>query len=261
MTHKIISWKIWPLVLGFIGMFLFFFSKPVMTQNADYHEFIDTRSFLGVPNTFDVMSNVFFLVAGLLGVLEILKQNSLLTKKSWFWFFLSIVLVAPGSAYYHWAPDNHTLMWDRLPMSMGFMALYVILLAEHIHAKFQEFLIPALVIGISSVLVWVITTDLRFYFWIQFSSFITIPIILILFPSRFTHKYWYFISLFLYGLAKWTEVKDKEIFYATHEMISGHSLKHILAAVGLMGLWWMVKIRKESDAVSNRGVADPVGRF
>ena len=211
---------------------------------------------MGIPNALDVLTNVFFLVAGFSGMFEVLRKSGLLTKKSWFWFFISIVLVAPGSAYYHWSPDNSTLVWDRLPMSMGFMALYIILLAEHINLKLQNFLIPALLVGISSVLVWAVSSDLRFYFWIQFSSFITIPVILILFQSRFTHKYWYFISLFLYGLAKWTEIKDKEIFFGSGEIISGHSLKHILAAAGLLGLWWMIRVRKELVTGTDRCVTN-----
>jgi hypothetical protein len=123
------------------------------------------------------------------------------------------------------------------------MALYVILLSEHISEKAEKYLIPALLIGLSSVLVWVMTTDLRFYFWVQFSSFISIPIILFLFPSRYTGKYWYFVTLGFYALAKVTEIKDKELFEITNGLISGHSLKHILAAIGLLGLAWMLRTR------------------
>lgn len=199
----------------------------------------------------DVLTNVFFLFAGGLGLLEVTQQQKLLTRKSWFWFFLSIILIAPGSAYYHWEPNNATLVWDRLPMSMGFMALYIVLLSEHVSLKFEKLLYFALFIGVLSVMVWVVTTDLRFYFWVQFSSFITIPLILGLFPSRYSKKSWYFLALVLYGLAKWAEVKDREIFIGTNELISGHSLKHILAAMGLATLWWMVKTRKEQVVLSD----------
>lgn len=256
MEYKNMHWKVGVLILGFVGMFVFFFTKPVIIQNPDYHQFIDTRSFLGIPNAMDVLTNIFFLFAGFFGLREALKQHKLMTRKCWYWFFISIVLVAPGSAYYHWSPDNYTLIWDRLPMSMGFMALYTILLAEHIDSRLRTFLYPGLVIGVTSVMVWAITADLRFYFWIQFSSFITIPIILFLFPSRYGHKYWYFITLLLYGLAKWTEIKDSEIYFGTGELISGHSLKHILAAAGLLGLGWMVRIRRDSVTVTDRRVTN-----
>jgi hypothetical protein len=251
------SLKIAFIVLVALSSFSFFFTKPVITQDLTYHQFIDDRSFFGIPNAMDVLSNFFFLIAGILGVREILSQKSLLTRRSWFWFFLSIILVAPGSAYYHLAPDNSTLVWDRLPMSMGFMALYTLLLSEHISLKFEKFLPLAVFTGFFSVLTWVVTTDLRFYFWIQFSSFVTIPIILLLFPSRFTRKYFYLIALLIYGAAKWAEVKDSEIFYATHEVMSGHTLKHILAAIGLTFLWWMVRTREEeSVAITSRSVTD-----
>lgn len=233
------------LVLSFVGTFIFFFSQPVILQPQEYHQFVDVRPFLGIPNAMDVLTNIFFLIVGFVGILKV-------SSNSWKWFFISIALIAPGSAYYHWGPNNETLVWDRLPMSMGFMALYVVLLSEHISEKFEKILYPALLLGVMSVLVWVITSDLRFYFWIQFSSFVSIPIILFLFPSRYTHRYGYFIALGLYALAKVAEVKDKEIFYATNEIISGHSLKHILAALGLLGLAWMVRVRRVTDPALGR---------
>jgi hypothetical protein len=235
--------KLSLIILSAAGMFLFFFSKPVIHQDPAYHQFIDTRSFFGIPNTMDVLTNIFFLLVGFAGVREVLKDK-MLVQKSWLVFFVSILLIAPGSAFYHWSPDNFTLIWDRLPMSLGFMALYVVLLSEHVSLKCEKFLPWALLLGISSVLVWVFTTDLRFYFWIQFSSFITIPMILLLYPSLYTHKIWYGWTLVFYGLAKWAEAKDQQIFQFTHECLSGHSLKHILAAIGLGCLLWMVKMRK-----------------
>lgn len=240
----------------------FFFTKPVIVQDPSYHNFADERSFLGIPNALDVLSNIFFLIVGILGIKEITGQKLLETRKSWFWFFLSIILVAPGSAYYHLSPDNATLVWDRLPMSMGFMALYIILLSEHCSLKFERFLPLALFIGLISVLTWVVTSDLRFYFWIQFSSFVTIPIILLLFPSLYTKKSHYFIALVIYGAAKWAEVKDQEIYYASNETFSGHTLKHVLAALGLAVLWWMVKTREKSPvAVSVGSIADSSTEF
>lgn len=236
------------IVLGAIAaVLIFFFKQPVMIQRQDYHLFVDTRSFLGIPNAIDVVSNIFFLITGGLGVWEIIqRQTTLMTKKSWFWFFLSVLLIAPGSAYYHLSPNDSTLVWDRLPMSMAFMAMYIVLLCEHIEMRFEKGLYPALLVGVLSVLTWWISADLRFYFLVQFSSFITIPLILVLFKSHYTLKIYYFFSLLLYGLAKWAEMKDKEVFEATHYAFSGHSLKHFLAALGLLCLWWMIRSRKSS---------------
>lgn len=232
------------LLAAVTATFVFFFSKPPMRQELGYHLFVDQRMFWSIPNTLDVLSNLTFFIVGFLGLLEAMKIQSPV-RNSWIAFFGSIFLVAPGSAFYHWAPNNFTLIWDRLPMSTGFMALYVVMMAEHISFKWARLLPWALLMGLASVLVWAITDDLRFYFWVQFSSFITVPIILLAFSSRYTHKAWYGLTLLFYGLAKWTEVKDREIFLWSQETLSGHTLKHILAAIGLLGVWWMLKVRKD----------------
>lgn len=228
-----------------------------MLQSQDYHQFVDTRTFFGIPNAMDVLSNVIFLIAGLLGIVEVMKRHSeLLTKHSWLWFFISIMLIAPGSAFYHWNPTDETLVWDRLPMSMGFMALYIVLWSEHITIKSQKFLYPALILGILSVVTWVMTADLRFYFWVQFSSFVTIPLILILFPSIYTKKIYYLVALGMYGVAKWAEMNDEMIFEYTNHVMSGHTLKHLLAGLGLLALWYMVRNRKVYDARFDRRAVD-----
>lgn len=239
-------WIKYALLIGTaLATFIFFFTKPAMPQELSYHLFVDQRMFWNIPNTLDVLSNLAFLIVGFLGLKESFKITSPV-RNSWIAFFASILLVAPGSAFYHWAPNNYTLIWDRLPMSTGFMALYVVMLAEHISLKFTKLLPWALLMGLVSVLVWVATDDLRFYFWVQFSSFLTVPMILLAFTSRYTHKGWFGVTLLFYALAKWTEVKDKEVFLWTHEMVSGHTLKHVLAAIGLMGVWWMLKVRSET---------------
>lgn len=217
---------------------------PVITQDPLYHQFVDTRIFGEIPNTQDVLSNLFFILVGIIGLREIFKKK-MQRPLPWVVFFASIILVAPGSAYYHWSPNNFTLIWDRLPMSLGFMALFIIMISEHISVKAEKFLPWALLLGVSSVLIWAITGDLRFYFWIQFSSFIIIPLILIFFTSRYSHKIFYGFTLLLYGLAKLSEVKDREIFSLSGNLVSGHTLKHILAAVGIAFLWSMIKIRNE----------------
>lgn len=259
---KIYRLKILLIFLTLSFSFLFFFTKPVITQPQDYHAFADQRTILGIPHFMDVVSNVFFLLAGFLGLREVGRLIKIKTRKSWKWFFISILLVAPGSAYYHLSPNDMTLVWDRLPMSIGFMALYISLLSEHITLKAEKFLFPGLILGLLSVVTWVVSADLRFYFWVQFSSFLTIPVILFLFRSLYTKKVWYFIALVIYAMAKLTETYDLVIFNFTEGFISGHTLKHILAALGLMCLWWMLKIRSEVPdlTISSGRVANTSGQ-
>lgn len=246
------QWRILIILVTMASVVVFFFSRPVMIQDQSYHQFADNRSFFGIPNTLDVLSNIFFALVGVLGIQEVVvRQPALVTKKSWFWFFLSVLLVAPGSAYYHLSPADATLVWDRLPMSGAFMALYVVLLSEHLTLRSENYLFPALILGVLSVVTWVITTDLRFYSSVQYGSFVTVPLILALFPSRFSLKIYYFVALVLYGIAKWAEAGDKEIYEISSALISGHTLKHLLAALGLLGLWWMVRTRSEEGGRLN----------
>lgn len=233
------------ILLAVTGISIFFYSKGAIKQPQEYHLFADSKSLAGIPNAMNVLTNILFIIVGFLGLKVVaLKGHLVLNRKSWFWFFLSILFIGPGSAYYHWSPDDYTLIWDRLPMSMGFMAMYIALISEHIDLKLEKFLPLSLALGIASVIIWAMTGDLRIYFIVQFSSFVTVPLVLILFHSQFNLKGHYFFALAFYALAKWTEVKDGEIFEATYQMISGHSLKHILAAAGLFVLCRMIKKRE-----------------
>jgi hypothetical protein len=237
--------KIGIVLLPVVILALYLFLGPVLHQNAHYHGFVDRRIFLGIPNTLDVLSNLGFLLVGLLGLNEVHRQN-LQAKRSWQAFFLSILLIAPGSAYYHWSPDDHTLLWDRLPMSLGFMSLYLVLLTELVHEKLERLLPLFLFLGASSVLTWYFSGDLRFYVLVQYSSFFSIPLLLLLFRGPHTKKPWYLYALFFYLGAKFAEAGDSVIYRLTGEKISGHTVKHLLAAAALMGLWWMLKTRRKT---------------
>jgi hypothetical protein len=211
-------------------------------QQQTYHAFADDRSLLGVPNVFDVASNLPFLIVGTLGVALCLGHRRPPAAAGWTTVFTGTALVSFGSAYYHWAPSDATLVWDRLPMTLAFMALFVALVAEHVGEDLERFMLaPALAIGVLSVFWWHWTGDLRFYLWVQFVPLLCIPIVLMLFPPRFTHRRYLVYGLGLYVLAKLAEIADRDIFSLSAHMFSGHTLKHLLAAAAvftvLVMLW------------------------
>ena len=103
---------------------------------------------LGVPNFSDVASNVSFLLVGIAGLTLCLRNRFAGVAATWTVFFTAVALVSFGSAYYHWRPDNNTLLWDRLPMAIGFMAMFVALLSESIDERLGRLLLaPALIVG------------------------------------------------------------------------------------------------------------------
>src|SRR6516164_7835861 len=136
-------------------------------QDPSYHLFADRRQFLGIPNFANVVSNIPFLLIGLFGLRLCCQTQTTGAKLSWMVVFLSVALVAMGSAYYHWNPNDKTLFWDRLPMTLAFAAILSLVVQERVNAKTGAILLwPALAVGLFSLLFWRWTDDLRLYFWV-----------------------------------------------------------------------------------------------
>lgn len=240
-----ITWRYSILLLLMLGSLVSLLSLETISQSTAYHAFADTRIFMGIPNCFDVLSNLPFLVLGILGLRFCLRAKLGSVRLAWTVFFVGVTLVSFGSAYYHWRPNNDTLVWDRLPMTIGFMGLFVALLGEYINKRLGSWLLlPAILIGFASVVYWHFTDDLRFYIWVQFFPLLAIPTIMFLFRNGTSHNWLLMAALGWYLLAKITELYDPAIFDATGGSVSGHSIKHLLAAVGCYNLLLMLKKRQ-----------------
>lgn len=227
------------LSIAIVGVF---FLQPI-AQDPQYHLFIDQRSIIYIQNFWNVISNLPFLIVGLMGIYSIAGAKKMIIiaelQLAYLTFFIGVTLVAFGSGYYHLWPTNHSLVWDRLPMTIAFMALFAIVIAEFISKKLAQYLLwPLIIIGAFSVLYWSHTEslgrgDLRFYVLVQLLPIITIPLSLLLFKPTFTTTSGYWLLLASYICAKLLELYDDAI-YATFSIISGHSLKHIIAALGVL---------------------------
>lgn len=228
--------KLLILLLINISTLILLFTNQAIHQDPSYHNFVDVRPILGHPNFFDCLSNIFFLVISFIGF-KYAKTNKL--SISWKAFFISIGLVAFGSYYYHFNPNNQTLVWDRLPMTLGFMSLITAVFCETFKLNNEKIiLLLTNAVGVLSVVVWVMTKDLRLYYWVQLTPIISLLIIGLFFSKNLNAKY--MLGAFaLYILAKVTEHKDA-LFFETLS-ISGHTIKHILAAVSVYFLYLMKK--------------------
>jgi hypothetical protein len=224
------------------------FHGPI-PQDPEYHRFADTRTLAGIPNAGDVLSNIALAAAGAIGLwlltrgprAEIAKDRQ--AKIPYFVFFGGVFLAAFGSAYYHWAPDNPRLFWDRLPMTLAFTSLFVAVVDERVSSVWAgRLLIPLLVLGAFSVVYWRWTEtaghgDLRLYALVQYGLILSLGIALLLFPSRSDVSISFIWVAAAYALAKICELADFRIFRLTG-WVSGHTLKHIMAgaAAGLVAL-------------------------
>lgn len=245
-------WRYGLLLLLTAGSLALILSQPPIGQDLSYHRFADQRGFFGIPHTFNVISNIPFLIVGICGIRVCLGPQKQEQRTAWLVFFTATVLVSAGSAGYHWNPVNTTLMWDRLPMAIGFMCLLVAILGEHVSARLATILLPpAILLGTFSVLYWHLTDDLRFYAWVQFFPLIIIPPVILLFRNRYSHRWFLPAAFACYLLAKFAELYDRELFALTHGFISGHSLKHLLAAAGLYVLVLMLRRRRVFSAQQN----------
>ncbi len=215
-----------------------------ISQSLDYHILADARSWLGVPNVLNVISNVAFLYVGVVGLNFCLGPDKPALHGTWAGFFFGVVLVCFGSAYYHWRPDNAALVWDRLPMTLAFMALSVAVIAEHIGESLSRYLIvPAVTIGIATVLWWQHTDDLRLYIWVQATPLMLVPLLFVLYPTRYSHRRYLLSALGLYLVAKIFELYDRELYRLTMDTVSGHTLKHLVAAISTYLIYRMLRRR------------------
>jgi hypothetical protein len=229
-------------------------AAPRIGQDPAYHLFADRRALLGIPNAANGLSNLAFLAAGLLGLRVIGARHAELLdareRAPWVALFAGVVLTAAGSAVYHLSPTNASLAVDRLAMTVGFMGLFSAMITERLDVRVGAgLLLPLLVIGAATVLWWYGTElrgsgDLRPYLAVQAYPLVAIPLLLVLGRARYTGSSWLLVALALYAAAKLAEARDAAIFTATAGVVSGHTLKHLLAALGIGVLALMLARRR-----------------
>ena len=230
------------------GLLLF---DPI-AQPLSYHQLADRRTFLRMPNALNVASNLPFLAIGLMGLNHCIHRPQREVCYSWAAFFIGVSFVALGSAYYHWSPDNERLVWDRLPMTVAFMGLLIGLLSERIDNKIERYwLMPALILGIVSVVYWGCTDDLRLYGLVQFGPLLMLPVVLLLFEARYTQQRFLLYAFAWYAVAKLCEAFDGEIFIVTGRIVSGHTLKHLTAAAAV---WCIDRMLTERESIAGADV-------
>lgn len=245
-THpvQLCSWRLGVILLAMAGAVVLIFSRPPIPQDPDFYNFADRRALLGVPYFADVVSNLPFLLVGVAGLRWYVRQGSHDTGVSWAVFFAGVALVSAGSGYFHWNPKQGTLVWDRLAMTVAFMGLFPALVGEFIHMRAGKLLlVPALLTGVASVLYWHRFNDLRFYAAVQYVPLMVIPLMMLLYRSRYSHTWFLPLALAAYAVAKVVEDFDREVFDFMRGGISGHTLKHLLAAAGCFLVFEMVRRR------------------
>lgn len=219
------------------------FLAPPLAQPPGYHDFADRRACFGLPNCLDVFSNAFFVLAGAWG-LHVLHGTKfrpvfLDARERWLYalFFLAIVLVGLASAYYHLAPDNARLAWDRAAMALAFMAWLATLIAERVGVKTGLMLLaPLCAAGLGAVAYWFWSEtrgagDLRPWLLIQLMPIVLVPLLIWRYPPHYSHGRDMLAVVGLYLVALLLDLGDRAVFALTDGAVGGHALKHAVAAL------------------------------
>lgn len=255
MTSKAsnITFPIFALTLALI-LTLGAYALPKIPQPQSYHHFADQAARWGIPHASNVLSNLAFLLVGLYGVFKRPRYThgrDVLLGLVTFW--VGIFLIALGSSYYHWAPSNETLLWDRLPMSMAFMGVSFSLIVAQ--GKVRLYIIPYLImeaLGVGSTLYAHFAGDLSFYAMCQaFPLLLAVISAIRLWPMSGTKDLLW--GFFAYGLAKVSEYYDLELYELSGALVSGHTVKHILAALGAFFVLRFFLLLKPAEALEVSG--------
>ncbi len=224
------------------------FVLPPIAQPLSYHDFADRRACLGLPNCLDTASNALFVLAGAVGLFFLRSESGRRAfidpreARPYRLFFFATVLLGFGSGYYHLAPGNDRLLWDRAAMMLAFMAWFAAILSERVGPRAGLRLLPLLLVaGLGSVLYWGWSEargagDLRPYGLMQLTPMLLVPLVLWLYPPRYSGDRIILAVIGLYLLALLGDLGDRPIFALTGGLVSGHTIKHVIAALAVYGV-------------------------
>lgn len=225
------------------GLAALAWALPPVAQPPGYHDFADQRACGGLPNCLDTASNALFVLAGAAGLWLLRRGVPVFRDRreqlSYRLFFVGAILVGFGSGYYHLEPGNGRLLWDRLAMMLTFMAWFAAIVGERVDPAAGRRLLPLLVAtGLAAALWWGWSEaqgrgDLRFYGLMQLLPALLVPLLLWLHPPRYGGDRGILAVVGLYLLAFGFDLADRKVFGLTGGLVSGHTLKHAVAALAV----------------------------
>lgn len=220
---------------------------PPIPQPPEYHHFADQRACLGLPNCLDTASNALFILAGAAGLFFLAsgpaRKRTFIRQVEalpYALFFVATLLVGAASAFYHLAPGNGRLVWDRAAIALALMAWFAAIVGERVSLRAGLCLLPPLIVfGLGSVAYWNWSEaagrgDLRPYALMQFFPMLLVPLLLRLYPPCYSNGRDLLMVIVLYILALLCDKGDRVLFTLTNGAISGHTIKHLLAALAVL---------------------------
>ena len=223
---------------------LLHFAISPLRQTTAYHQFVDVRVWCGVPRVGDVLSNGAILFSGLFAAYLLATARRCAsvekTDRIFVVFLIGVIGTALGSSFYHWAPSDARLVWDRLPMTIVLQASLALVMANRFGTALGEkFLCVLLPLGVLSVVWWATFGDLLPYLVVRVGAGVCVMVVLLRGFAWRTDR-WFVVALALDPMLTWFERHDSDVFWWTQQLVSGHTVKHVLAGTALacVCLWW-----------------------
>jgi len=219
---------------------------PAVAQYADYHAFADQRSLWGMPYAMDVLSNAPFALLGAWGLLRLRSVHTPPARRNGFvalvpcdaqrplaqLFFVGLLLTALCSSYYHLQPNDLGLTIDRTGMLAAFAGLMGLAAADRISARAGQWTAAAvLVLGPVTLVVWAMTGNLLPWSVLQGGGMLLVVSLTLRKPLIGAWGVPLLAVIAWYVLAKLLELGDHHVLALTNGLVSGHTLKHMAAAM------------------------------
>ncbi|WP_394788813.1 hypothetical protein [Rhodoferax sp.] len=207
---------------------------PAVAQYDHYHAFADQRVWWGIPHAMDVLSNIPFAVGGIWGLVQLWRHRLARSAQRYLsaLFFLGLVVTALCSSVYHWQPGDGGLVFDRLGIVLAFAGLLGLALADRVSDRAGlAMMAVVLVCGPYAVGVWVFSGNLLPWAVLQGGGMLLLLCLAWCPPAAETWGIRLGTVIVVYSLAKLLELGDHSVFAWTGGWVSGHSLKHALAAL------------------------------
>lgn len=215
---------------------LFAFRARLHFDPATYSAgFADTETRFGVPNFWNVATNLGFLVFGIVGFRRRARVPAEYRGLGAV-FSLAVAGTAFGSSYFHYAPSPATLFWDQLPMSVGFASFVGMVVADRANPRAGRALGYALALlgPLSVANIYFGSGATEYYLALQFGSLLFAILVLAVVRGGTMRTAFILVGLVAYIFAKVFEQQDAAIYARLG--FSGHSLKHLAATAAIAAI-------------------------
>jgi hypothetical protein len=264
------------LLVFFAALLVIAFVGPALPPpEAGAAPFADRRSWHGLPNAMDVLSNLPFAALGVWGLRwlhwhdqahehvqdavplhhAVAQPPVNLLDCAWM-FFAGLVITAAGSAFYHLQPDALRLAADRAGMTVAFAGLIGCAVCERVSARAgwpaAWFVLGA---GLLAVAVCQETGNVMPWALVQFGGMLLVLVLALTRPAQGAIGLRLGWVIFFYALAKLFELSDRAIYEATHHLLAGHSLKHLTAALAALPVLHALQAMGRQTLRHNPGAA------